>query len=156
MDLHLRLADRAWPVLSKLMGGHTKIYQLSGGRVGHQLGGGLSVLLLDHVGAKSSTKRTSPLLYIEDGDDVFIVASKGGYEKSPAWLYNLKASPDTQVQIGADKRKAHARVATDEERERLWPKAVAVYPSYQQYQERTSRQIPVVILEKRQTDPANS
>lgn len=105
--------------------------------------------LIDHVGAKSGKKRTSPLLYIEDGDNVVIVASKGGYEKSPAWFYNLKANPDTTVQIGGEIRPVRARVASEEERERLWPKAVDVYPSYQQYQDRTSREIPVVVLEPR-------
>lgn len=148
-DISLRIADRTWPVLSKLMGGHTQIYKLSGGRIGHSLGGGLQVLLLDHVGAKSGKKRTSPLLYMKDGGDVFIVASKGGYEKSPAWLYNLKANPETEVQIGSEHRKVHARVATPEEKQRLWPEAVRVYPSYEQYQERTERAIPIVILEKR-------
>lgn len=148
-DVALRIADRTWPALSKAMGGHTKIYQLSRGRIGHNLGGGLQVLLLDHVGARSGQKRTSPLLYMKDGDDVFIVASKGGYQKSPAWLYNLKANPDTEVQIGSEHRRVHARVANPEERKRLWPEAVRVYPSYQQYQDRTEREIPIVILKKR-------
>ncbi len=148
-DLSLRIADKTWPVLSKVMGGHTKIYRASRGRIGHNLGGGLQVLLLDHVGAKSGKERTSPLLYMKDGDDVFIVASKGGYEKSPAWLYNLKANPDTEVQIGNEHRKVHARVATPEEKKRLWPEAVRVYPSYEQYQARTEREIPIVILEGR-------
>ncbi|MGA7435743.1 MAG: nitroreductase/quinone reductase family protein, partial [Solirubrobacterales bacterium] len=91
----------------------------------------------------------SPLLYVEDGADIVIIASKGGYEKSPAWYYNLKANPDTTVQVGPEIRKVHARIATEEERKRLWPMAVKVYPSYEQYQERTERQIPVVILEPR-------
>ncbi|MBK5232711.1 MAG: nitroreductase family deazaflavin-dependent oxidoreductase [Thermoleophilia bacterium] len=148
-DLSLRIADKTWPVLSRVMGGHTRIYRLTGGRIGHSAPGGLTMLLLDHVGAKSGKKRTSPLLYMDDGDDVFIVASKGGYEKSPGWFYNLKANPDTEVQIGSEHRKVHARVATAEEHERLWPEAVKVYPSYQQYQDRTKREIPLVILEKR-------
>ena len=105
--------------------------------------------LIDHVGARSGKRRTSPLLYIEDGENVEIIASKGGYEKSPAWFYNLKANPETTVQIGAEIRPVRARVANEEERKRLWPKAVEVYPSYQQYQDRTSREIPVVVLEPR-------
>ena len=148
-DLQLRIADRTWPVLSKLMGGHARIYRLTDGRIGHHVPGLPPMCLIDHVGAKSGKKRTSPLLYIEDGDNVVIVASKGGYEKSPAWFYNLKANPDTTVQIGSETRPVHARVATGAERERLWPKAVAVYPSYQQYQDRTERKIPLVILEPR-------
>lgn len=149
MDLQLRIADRIWPVLSKLMGGHARIYRLTGGRLGQHIPGVPPVCLIDHVGARSGKKRTSPLLYIEDGPDVVIVASKGGYEKSPAWFYNLKANPDTTVQIGREVRPVRAHVASDAEHERLWPKAVKVYPSYQQYQDRTDRKIPLVILKPR-------
>lgn len=149
MDLQLRIADRTWPVLSKLMGGHARIYRLTRGRIGQHIPGVPPMCLIDHVGAKSGTKRTSPLLYIEDGDNVVIVASKGGYEKSPAWFYNLKANPDTTVQIGSQVRRVRAHVADEAERKRLWPKAVEVYPSYQQYQDRTDRKIPIVVLEPR-------
>ena len=108
------------------------------------------MLLLDHVGAKSGTKRTSPLLYVRDGDDVVIVASKGGFPKNPAWYHNLMANPDTTVQIGSEKRPVHARVATPEERERLWPMAVKAYRGYDDYQARSQgREIPLVILEPR-------
>ncbi len=149
MDLQLRIADRTWPVLSRLMGGHARVYRLTGGRIGQHIPGVPPMCLIDHVGAKSGKKRTTPLLYIEDGKDVVIVASKGGYEKSPAWFYNLKANPDTTVQIGREIRAVHAHVASEAERKRLWPKAVEVYPSYQQYQDRTNRKIPLVILEPR-------
>jgi deazaflavin-dependent oxidoreductase (nitroreductase family) len=107
------------------------------------------MLLLDHVGAKSGTKRTVPLLYIRDGDDVVIVASKGGYRKHPAWFHNLRANPDTTVQIGSARRPVHARVASPDERKRLWPKAVSAYGDYARYQERTDREIPLVILQRR-------
>jgi deazaflavin-dependent oxidoreductase (nitroreductase family) len=107
------------------------------------------MLLLDHVGAKSGTKRTSPLVYVRDGEDVVIVASKGGHPKHPAWFHNLRANPDTAVQIGHEKRKVHARVASAEERPRLWPMAVDTYSGYSEYQERTDREIPLVILEPR-------
>ena len=83
-----------------------------------------TMLLLDHVGAKSGKRRTSPLLYFRDGENVVIVASKGGYPKNPAWFHNLMANPDTTAQIGRERRAVHARVATPEERERLWPEAV--------------------------------
>lgn len=149
MDLQLRIADRTWPVLSKLMGGHARIYRLTRGRIGHHIPGVPPMCLIDHVGAKSGTRRTSPLLYIEDGENIVIVASKGGYEKSPAWFYNLKANPDTTVQIGNQVRPVRAHVADEAERKRLWPKAVEVYPSYQQYQDRTDRKIPIVVLEPR-------
>jgi deazaflavin-dependent oxidoreductase (nitroreductase family) len=101
------------------------------------------------VGAKSGVKRTAPLLYIRDGDDVVIVASKGGFPKHPAWFHNLRANPDTTVQIGSERRPVRARVATPEERERLWPEAVAAYRDYARYQQRTDREIPLVILERR-------
>lgn len=149
MDLQLRIADRTWPVLSKLMGGHARVYRATGGRIGQHIPGVPPMCLIDHVGAKSGTRRTSPLLYIEDGEDVVIVASKGGYEKSPAWFYNLKANPETTVQIGKEIRPVRAHVATGEERTRLWPMAVKVYPSYQQYQDRTERKIPLVVLSPR-------
>lgn len=133
------------------MGVHTFLYRASGGRIGHRVPGlGPSMLLLDHVGARSGTKRTSPLLYIPDGDDVVIVASKGGFPKNPAWYHNLTATPDTEVQIGRERRAVHARVATPEERKRLWPRVVEAYSTYDEYQARSKgREIPLVILEPR-------
>jgi F420H(2)-dependent quinone reductase len=133
------------------MGLHTALYKASGGRLGHRIPGVPGkMLLLDHVGAKSGTKRTSPLLYFRDGDDLVIVASKGGFPKNPAWYYNLKANPDTAVQVGSHHVPVHARVATAEERERLWPEAVKSYHGYADYQVRSKgREIPLVILEPR-------
>src|SRR5437868_1518841 len=92
-------ADRNWPLLRRLMGGHATVYRLTGGLIGHWTPGAAPTLLLDHVGAKSGKKRTSPLSYIRDGDSYVIVASKGGYPQNPAWFHNLKANPDTQVQV---------------------------------------------------------
>jgi len=131
------------------MSGHAAIYKTSGGWVGHKLPFLPGILVLDHVGAKSGIKRSSALLYVEDGDDVAIIASKGGYPKNPAWFHNLRANPDTTVQIGRERRKVHARVANPEERARIWPKAVKAYRGYADYQARTPREIPVVILERR-------
>ena len=107
------------------------------------------MLLLDHVGAKSGRRRTSPLGYFTDGDDVVIVASKGGHPRHPAWFHNLMATPDTTIQLGSERRDVHARAAMAEERARLWPKAVEAYGGYGGYQERTDRVIPLVILERR-------
>jgi F420H(2)-dependent quinone reductase len=149
MDLHLDLAERSWPVLRRLMGGHATVYRATHGLVGHRIPGLPPMLLLDHVGAKSGQRRTAPLVYLRDGDDVVIVASKGGYPRHPAWFHNLRAHPDTSVQIGGERRAVHARVATAEEHQRLWPKAVEVYAGYADYQERTTRQIPLVVLERR-------
>ena len=115
----MSLSDLSWPVIRRVISGHTLIYRATGGRVGQSFRGGPSNLLLDHVGAKSGTKRTTPLTYIEDGRDVVIVASKGGYPKNPAWFHNLVANPDTSVQIGREHRAVRARVANPEERSRL-------------------------------------
>ena len=156
MDV-MSLADRAWPVLRLAMDAHVRIYRASNGLIGQRFPGAPSMLLLDHVGAKTGTKRTTPLVYVEDERDVVIVASKGGHPRNPAWYHNLRANPDTTVQIGAERRAVHARVATPEERERLWPKAVATYAGYRGYQQRTDRTIPLVILEPRRspTSPAS-
>jgi F420H(2)-dependent quinone reductase len=148
MDV-LKIADRSWPVLRRLMGVHTFAYRASGGRIGHHFPGAPPSLLLDHVGAKSGTKRTSPLVYTEDGANVVLVASKGGHPRNPAWYYNLRANPDTTVQIGRERRAVHAHVAGPEERTRLWPKVVECYSGYADYQRRTNREIPLVVLEPR-------
>jgi F420H(2)-dependent quinone reductase len=139
-----------------MMGFHTVIYRATNGLIGHRFPGSPSFLLLDHVGAKTGIKRTSPLTYIEDGPDLVIVASKGGHPRNPGWYHNLRANPDTTVQIGSERRPVHARVAEPEERERLWPMAVAAYGGYAGYQERTERQIPLVILEPRSSSGGTS
>jgi len=146
----LDLADRTWPLTRRLMGLHTLVYKASGGRIGHSGPGLPTMLLLDHVGAKSGKRRTAPLLYISDGDDLVIVASKGGFPKHPAWFHNLKANPDVEVQVGSERRAVHARVAAKEERRRLWPLALKTYRGYAEYQSRSKgREIPLVILEPR-------
>ncbi len=146
---YLKLADRSWPVLTRLMGGHAVVYRATHGLIGHRFPGFPPMLLLDHVGARSGVRRTSPLVYARDGEDLILVASKGGYPKNPAWFHNLKANPDTSIQIGSSRRQVHARVADPEERKRLWPVVVAVYGGYEDYRRRTEREIPLVILEPR-------
>jgi deazaflavin-dependent oxidoreductase (nitroreductase family) len=143
------LVDRSWPLLRRLMGAHTQVYRLTNGLIGHRFPGAPPMLLLDHVGARSGVKRTTPLLYVEDRPNVVIVASKGGHPKNPAWYHNLRANPETTVQIGSERRPVRARIAGAEERERLWPKAIATYSGYRGYQQRTARQIPLVVLEPR-------
>ncbi len=147
----LDVVDRTWPVLHRLMGAHTAIYRATGGAIGSGFPGSTAkILLLDHVGAKSGTKRTSPLLYIPAGDagDVAIIASKGGHPKSPAWYHNLKANPDTTIQIGREKRAVRAREAIGDERDRLFAEAERSYSGYSDYAERTERTIPVIVLER--------
>ena len=147
---YLDVIERAWPLLNRLMKGHTLAYRASRGLLGHRFPPGLpQTLLLDHVGAKSGERRTSPLVYAEDGNQLVLVASKGGNPKNPAWYHNLKANPDTTVQVGSQRREVHARVARPEERGRLWDKAVAVWGGYEDYQKRTDREIPLVVLEPR-------
>jgi deazaflavin-dependent oxidoreductase (nitroreductase family) len=132
------------------MGAHTFLYRRSGGRLGHSIPGVAGkMLLLDHLGARSGKRRSSPLLYVEDGPNLVVVASKGGFPKHPAWYHNLLAHPDTSVQVGSERRAIHARVAAPEERERLWEMAVAAYPGYEDYRARTDREIPLVVLEPR-------
>lgn len=145
----MSVVDRAWPVLNRVAAGHMAAYRLTGGVIGHRVPGFPPMLLLDHQGAKSDRWRTTPLVYVDDGDDVVIVASKGGHPRHPAWFHNLLAHPDVSVQVGRDRRAVRARVAAPAERARLWPKAVETYPGYRGYQERTDRAIPLVILEPR-------
>jgi deazaflavin-dependent oxidoreductase (nitroreductase family) len=146
---YLSWADRNWPLLRRVMGGHTAVYRASHGLIGHRFPGQPPVLLLDHVGAKSATRRTSPLVYGRDGANLVLVASKGGYPKHPAWFHNLLANPDTTVQVGSRALNVHARVAEGEERERLWSLMVGVYGGYEDYRKRTEREIPLVVLEPR-------
>ena len=146
----MSLADRSWPILRRAMGGHVQIYRVTHGLIGHRIPGLPPTLLVNHVGAKSGTEHTSPLTYTKDGRNLVLVASKGGHPRHPAWYHNLRANPDTTVQVGSAHRSVHARVATPQERERLWPKVVATYSGYDGYQERTAREIPLIILEPRE------
>jgi deazaflavin-dependent oxidoreductase (nitroreductase family) len=129
------------------MHGHTLVYRATHGLVGHRFLGAPPTLLLEHVGAKSGKPRTSPLTYLRDRDNFVLVASKGGYSRNPSWYHNLRANPDTTVQVGSQQIAVHARVATQAERTRLWPRVVELYGGYEDYQERTEREIPLVILE---------
>jgi deazaflavin-dependent oxidoreductase (nitroreductase family) len=131
---------------------HVALYRRSKGRLGTHLPGlpEARVLLLDHTGAKSAIRRTSPVMYHRDGDVFVVVASKAGQPTNPAWFHNLRANPDTTIQVGAEVRNVHARVATDDERARLWPEFVSFFPGYEFYERNAvGRTIPVVILEPR-------
>jgi deazaflavin-dependent oxidoreductase (nitroreductase family) len=131
---------------------HVALYRLTGGRLGGHHPGlpRARIALLDHVGAKSGTRRTSPLMFHEEGRVVAVTASKAGEPTNPAWFHNLPAHPETTIQIGSEVRKVRARVPTDEEREVLWPQFLAFYPVYDFFQRRAGeRRIPIVILEPR-------
>jgi deazaflavin-dependent oxidoreductase (nitroreductase family) len=131
------------------------LYRRTNGRIGGKwrVGAGfrkpVPTLLLDHVGRRSGQLFTTPLLYLDDGDDVLVVASQGGMATDPQWFRNLLHTPDTQVQIGPELRLVTARVADTEERARLWPRLVELYADFASYQAWTDREIPVVVLSPR-------
>jgi deazaflavin-dependent oxidoreductase (nitroreductase family) len=149
MPAYLDVAERSWPFLRHAFGAHGVLYRATGGLIGHHLPGLPPFLLLEHVGAKSGKRRTTPLLYVRDGERYVVVASKGGHPRHPAWLHNLRAHPDTTIQVGRRRIPVRAREARAEERDRLWAKAVAAWRAYEDYQARTEREIPLVILEPR-------
>jgi len=130
----------------RLLNLHQKVYELTGGHVGHRLGR-TRTLLLRTTGRKSGQTRTSALLYLTDGDRLVVIGSKGGSDTPPAWLLNLQANPEVEVQVGTKRFQTRARVATDEERQRLWPVVAAAWPDYDRYQSQTTRRIPLVSLE---------
>lgn len=134
---------------------HVWAYRRTGGRVGGRFRLGAAwrapvpVLLLDHVGRRSGTPYTTPLLWLPDGEDIVVVASQGGRAGHPQWYRNLMARPDTTVQVGAEVRPVRARAAGPAERARLWPRLVDLYADFATYQSWTERAIPVVVCEPR-------
>ncbi len=131
---------------------HVALYRRSRGRLGGHVPGlpQARIALVDHVGARSGRRRTSPLMYCADGDSIAVVASKAGQPTNPAWFHNLMANPETTVELGAERRPVRAREATEAEYERLWPRFVELFGGYQQYRELAApRRIPIVVLEPR-------
>lgn len=139
-------SDLQRKIFNRLAGAHVAFYKLTGGRLLLGPLGASKTVLVDHVGRKSGTRRTSPLLYLADGEDVVIVASKGGSHKHPAWWLNLRDMDETDIQIGSERRRVTVRQATAEEKARLWPQLVEIWSSYEGYQERSDRDIPLAIL----------
>ena len=142
----IAVANPVIRVMSRL---NTWIYRLSGGRIGGTWMYGAPILLLIVTGRKTGRRLTFPLLYLRDGDDVLVVASKGGMDTHPLWYLNLEANPDVEIEIGRDTFTVRARTASKEEKATYWPKLVAMYPDYDDYQARTERDIPVVVLSPR-------
>jgi deazaflavin-dependent oxidoreductase (nitroreductase family) len=129
----------------RLLAAHQLVYELSGGRIGEHLSG-TPMLLLRTTGRRTGRLRTAALLYHRDGARYVVVGSKGGSDSPPAWLLNLTASPDVEVQVGTKRFPATARVATAAERRKLWPEVTRLWPQYDRYQSQTLRTIPLVIL----------
>jgi deazaflavin-dependent oxidoreductase (nitroreductase family) len=121
------------------------LYRLSGGRLMGRTGAA-PILLLTTTGRKSGRGRTVPLLYLKDDGNLVIVASLAGAPKHPAWYLNLEANPNVTLQVGSQRFAGTARCASAEEKARLWPRLVTMYPHYADYQKRTTREIPVVIV----------
>ncbi|WP_158888429.1 nitroreductase family deazaflavin-dependent oxidoreductase [Amycolatopsis anabasis] len=127
---------------------HVRRYEETDGEVGHDWEKGAPVLILTTKGRKSGEDRKFALIYQEHQGDYVIVASKGGAPAHPGWYLNLQANPEVRVQVKADKFTARARTAEGAERAELWPKMAAVWPDYDEYQKKTDREIPVVVLER--------
>jgi deazaflavin-dependent oxidoreductase (nitroreductase family) len=126
-------------------GAHAGVYRATGGKLFGRMGKS-PILLLNTVGRKTGRKRTTPLLYVMDGEDFVIIASKGGAATHPAWYLNLRANPDATVEIGDRELQVVAGVADPEEKARLWEKMVEMYPTYDDYQRKTEREIPLLVL----------
>lgn len=159
-ELARRREQLAHPIVPKIIKAgaraQVRVFRWTNGRVGSRwrVGAGfrkpVPTLLLDHVGRKSGTRFTTPLLYLEDGADLVVVGSQGGLPRHPQWYRNLQAHPDTSVDLRGERgRPVRARVAGPEERAALWPRLVDLYADFATYQATTEREIPVVVLEPR-------
>jgi deazaflavin-dependent oxidoreductase (nitroreductase family) len=128
-------------------GFHEAVFRLSKGRIGNR-GFGMPVLILTTTGRKTGKQRTTMLTSpVQDGDQLVLVASYGGDDRHPTWFLNLRDNPQVEITMDGRARRMRARVATPEEKEKLWPRVVAAYRGYGQYQKRTERDIPLVICE---------
>ncbi len=127
---------------------HVAAYRETGGERGYHWRG-TTILLLDTVGRRSGEPHTAPLIFRPDGDRFVIVASKGGMPEHPALFLNLEANPETEIQVLDERIPVRMTVAEGAERERLWKRMTEVWPDYDAYQEKTDRQIPIVVLERR-------
>jgi len=128
---------------------HVRRYLQTDGAEGHDWQG-TTVLILTTTGRRSGESRSTPLIYGKRGDDHVVVASKGGAEEDPAWYLNLAAEPEVTVQVRGDRFKARAHTATAQEKPELWRMMTERWPSYEEYQRKTSREIPVVVLERQE------
>lgn len=126
---------------------HIDLYLSTNGEQGH-IWNNVPTLLLTTTGSRTGRSRLLPLIYGRDGDAYLVVASRGGAADHPGWYKNLVANPDVQVQVGADRFAAKARTAGPDEKPRLWATMTGIWPGYDEYQAKTEREIPVIILER--------
>ena len=122
-------------------------FRANGGKVGGPFEGA-PMILVTHTGAKSGIQRIAPLVYTQDGDAYVIIASKGGHPKHPDWFHNIVANPTVEVEVGEERFTATARVAEGAERDRLYAAQAERMPNFTEYQQRTDRVIPVVVLDR--------
>jgi deazaflavin-dependent oxidoreductase (nitroreductase family) len=141
--------SKFWKVWEGLTRVNIALFRATRGRLGGRVPGFKArICILHHVGRKSGQRRQSPLIYLPDGDNVVVVASKGGLDQHPAWFHNVMAMETTEVELpGGARRRVRPRVAEGAERERLWPLLVDIYKPYADYATYTTRRIPVVVLE---------
>lgn len=123
-------------------------FRANDGKVGGPFEGA-PVLLLTATGAKSGERRTTPVVYLQDGDRMVIFASKGGAPNNPGWYHNLRVNPSATVEVGSEKVDVDAVVTEGEERERLFRRQAEIFPQFADYEQKTTRQIPVVALERK-------
>jgi len=125
------------------------IYRKSGGKMANKFLQGADVALLTTIGRKSGKPRTAPLLFLEDGENVIMVASKGGFSHHPQWYFNLKANPEAEIQIGSRVRKMTAHEASPEEVAKAWPRLLEIYTDFDEYKARAlavERVIPLMVF----------
>lgn len=138
---------RLKPIFKLMTKANNAVFRISGGRLGNKFLRGAPVGLLTAIGRKSGKARTVPLIYLQDGGRIVLVASQGGAVSDPLWYLNLRADPNVSFRTAREDEPCRARDATPEEKAALWPRLCDVYPDYADYQERTERSIPVVILD---------
>ena len=127
---------------------HVERYEQTDGEEGHEWRPGVYTLILTTTGRRSGQRRPAPLIYGTHDGDHLVVASKGGSDEPPAWYRNLAEDPDVEVQVGGDRFRARARTAGPDKKPELWREMVGIWPAYEDYQRRTDRDIPVVVLER--------
>lgn len=127
---------------------HVALYRLTKGRLGGRMDAA-SLLVLHHRGARTGQPRATPVIYLEDGENLVVVASMGGQDVNPAWYHNLRAHPEIEVDVRGRRRPVRARLATAEETAALWPRLSGMWPAFEDYKRRTDREFPVFLLEPR-------